>query len=229
MRKKYGGKDYFFAVIVTLGCSLFILYPVIHMSKSLLFVVWHHMIAFLYEFSTATEKVFKIIDEVWLLPILCCIASRTGNGRVRIVTSCRMEMEFDLPKLYCRRSIAPPSFWLVLVHYPFLIWWHTVQGKNMYKYELVKTAGNQLVTSGSISQCIYNQYPYIFRKVLANYRVLSFYYFFSEVISFPCGSHGCRHRWMSVHSTKAEKALFGAFHSCLVILGMTSVFYFFPR
>ncbi|OEL15527.1 UDP-galactose/UDP-glucose transporter 5B [Dichanthelium oligosanthes] len=27
MRKKYGGKDYFFAVIVTLGCSLFILYP----------------------------------------------------------------------------------------------------------------------------------------------------------------------------------------------------------
>jgi len=46
MRKKYGGKDYFFAVIVTLGCSLFILYPVIHMSNSLLFVVWHHMIAF---------------------------------------------------------------------------------------------------------------------------------------------------------------------------------------
>jgi len=64
MRKKYGGKDYLFAAIVTLGCSLFILYPVIHMSKSLLFVVWHHMIAFLYEFSTATEKVFKIIDEV---------------------------------------------------------------------------------------------------------------------------------------------------------------------
>ena len=64
MRKKYGGKDYFFAAIVTLGCSLFILYPVIHMSNSLFFVVWHHMIAFLYEFSTATEKVFKIIDEV---------------------------------------------------------------------------------------------------------------------------------------------------------------------
>jgi len=186
MRKKYGGKDYFFAAIVTLGCSLFILYPVIHMSKSLLFVVWHHMIAFLYEFSTATEKVFKIIDEVWLLPILCCIASRTGNGRVRIVTSCRMEMEFDLPKLYCRRSIAPPSFWLVLVHYPFLIWWHTVQEK-MYKYGLVETAGNQLVTSGSISQGIYGQYPYIFRKVLANYRVLSFYYFFLKWFLFLVG------------------------------------------
>lgn len=27
MRKKYGGKDYFFAVVVTVGCSLFILYP----------------------------------------------------------------------------------------------------------------------------------------------------------------------------------------------------------
>ncbi|KAL5229914.1 hypothetical protein ABZP36_028690 [Zizania latifolia] len=27
MRKKYGGKDYFFAVVVTMGCSLFILYP----------------------------------------------------------------------------------------------------------------------------------------------------------------------------------------------------------
>jgi hypothetical protein len=36
MRKKYGGKDYIFAVIVTLGCSLFILYPVIHISSFLL-------------------------------------------------------------------------------------------------------------------------------------------------------------------------------------------------
>jgi hypothetical protein len=64
MRKKYGGKDYFFAVIVTLGCSLFILYPVIHMSNSLLFVIWHHMVAFWYEFCTAIEKVFEIIDQV---------------------------------------------------------------------------------------------------------------------------------------------------------------------
>jgi hypothetical protein len=34
MRKKYGGKDYFFAVVVTVGCSLFILYPVIPISIS---------------------------------------------------------------------------------------------------------------------------------------------------------------------------------------------------
>ncbi|VAH13000.1 unnamed protein product [Triticum turgidum subsp. durum] len=33
MKKKYGGKDYFFAVIVTMGCSLFILYPVIQISQ----------------------------------------------------------------------------------------------------------------------------------------------------------------------------------------------------
>lgn len=36
MRKKYGGKDYFFAVIVTLGCSLFILYPVEHCTAIVL-------------------------------------------------------------------------------------------------------------------------------------------------------------------------------------------------
>jgi solute carrier family 35 (adenosine 3'-phospho 5'-phosphosulfate transporter), member B2 len=29
MRKKYVAKDYFFSVVVTMGCALFILYPVI--------------------------------------------------------------------------------------------------------------------------------------------------------------------------------------------------------
>jgi hypothetical protein len=38
---------------------------------------------------------------------------------------------------------------------------------------------------------------------------------FSEAIPFPSVLR-CRHRWMWVHLIKAEKALFGVFHSCSV-------------
>ncbi|XP_062180505.1 UDP-galactose/UDP-glucose transporter 5-like isoform X1 [Phragmites australis] len=94
MRKKYGGKDYFFAVIVTLGCSLFILYPiqasmdVSPFNKGRESTVWgvSLMLGYLgFDGFTSTfqDKLFKgydmeIHNQIFYTTMCSCLLSLTG-------------------------------------------------------------------------------------------------------------------------------------------------------
>ncbi|KAL6864682.1 hypothetical protein ACP4OV_015833 [Aristida adscensionis] len=93
MRKKYGGKDYLFAVIVTLGCSLFILYPMASMdvspfNKGRESTVWgvSLMLGYLgFDGFTSTfqDKLFKgydmeIHNQIFYTTMCSCLLSLTG-------------------------------------------------------------------------------------------------------------------------------------------------------
>ncbi|TVU18236.1 hypothetical protein EJB05_34324 [Eragrostis curvula] len=92
MRKKYGGKDYMFAVIVTLGCSLFILYPasmeVSPFNKGRESTVWgvSLMLGYLgFDGFTSTfqDKLFKgydmeIHNQIFYTTMCSCLLSLTG-------------------------------------------------------------------------------------------------------------------------------------------------------
>jgi len=92
MRKKYGGKDYFFAAIVTLGCSLFILYPasmdVSPFNKGRESTIWgvSLMLGYLgFDGFTSTfqDKLFKgygmeIHNQIFYTTMCSCLLSLTG-------------------------------------------------------------------------------------------------------------------------------------------------------
>ncbi|VAH13004.1 unnamed protein product [Triticum turgidum subsp. durum] len=92
MKKKYGGKDYFFAVIVTMGCSLFILYPasmdVSPLNKGRESTVWgvSLMLGYLgFDGFTSTfqDKLFKgyemeIHNQIFYTTMCSCVISLSG-------------------------------------------------------------------------------------------------------------------------------------------------------
>eukprot|EP00267_Zea_mays_P022673 XP_008647752.1 uncharacterized protein LOC100280126 isoform X4 [Zea mays] len=92
MRKKYGGKDYFFAVIVTLGCALFILYPammdVSPFNKGRESTIWGVSLMFGYLgfdgfTSTFQDKLFKgydmeIHNQIFYTTVCSCLLSLSG-------------------------------------------------------------------------------------------------------------------------------------------------------
>ncbi|KAK3140903.1 hypothetical protein QOZ80_5AG0407520 [Eleusine coracana subsp. coracana] len=92
MRKKYGGKDYFFAIIVTMGCSLFILYrasmDVSPFNKGRESTVWgvSLMLGYLgFDGFTSTfqDKLFKgydmeIHNQIFYTTMCSCVLSLTG-------------------------------------------------------------------------------------------------------------------------------------------------------
>ncbi|KQK07750.1 hypothetical protein BRADI_2g37440v3 [Brachypodium distachyon] len=92
MKKRYGGKDYFFAVIVTMGCSLFILFPasmdVSPLNKSRESTVWgvSLMLGYLgFDGFTSTfqDKLFKgydmeIHNQIFYTTMCSCVLSLSG-------------------------------------------------------------------------------------------------------------------------------------------------------
>ncbi|KAK1298250.1 UDP-galactose/UDP-glucose transporter 5 [Acorus calamus] len=95
MQKRYYGKDYFLAVLVTLGCSLFILYPVGGQNFPLIFAIasilgrTHPKIAWLFMFwKVATASQFFISYTIRTFGALTFATIMTTRQLVSILLSC---------------------------------------------------------------------------------------------------------------------------------------------